>query len=292
MNQPSSDVYQIHKRSDCSKDLPKKNARAVISDDIIIEEPLEIAISHFHEGHLQTDPLMVTMRTPGDDEALVKGILFSEGIIRNSTDILKIDYSGKNKGKYGIENSVVVTLKDGNGLNMNQLYRNFVVNSACGVCGKGTINALEIAHEPDIIQDYPMVNDGIICKLPIQVQKLQSLFAKTGGVHASALVNRFGDVVHVAEDVGRHNALDKLIGSTKAIIDPKEHLIFCSGRLSFELVQKTLMAGIGFIVSIGAPSSLAIDLAKRFNVTLIGFIKDDSYNVYCGEWRLEGNEYV
>ncbi len=258
-----------------------------VEDSIIIEEPLEIAIKHRQGGEYTTDPLMVTMRTPGDDEALIKGILFSEGIIQSSAEILNIEFTGSNKGKYGIDNSVIVTLNDGHTLNLNQLYRNFVVNSGCGVCGKGTINALDIAYEPVIDKEYPQIEQRLFCQLPDLIKEQQLLFAETGGVHASALIDCDGNIIKIAEDVGRHNALDKVIGHTKEIIDPKRHFIFCSGRISFELVQKVLLANIGMIVGIGAPSSLAIDLAERFNVSVFGFIKENRFNVYSGHWRLK-----
>ena len=258
------------------------------SDCIAIEEPLEIAIRYFRDGKWIIDPLMVTMRTPGDDEALVSGLLFSEGIVQDKDAIDKIDVNGENKGKYNIDNSLIVTLTKGNQLDLKNLQRHFMVNSSCGVCGKGSLNAIEIAYEPEIDKAGPNVNINLITELPNILKAKQEQFANTGGVHASALLTESGQIIHVAEDVGRHNALDKLIGHVRCndMLKPLEQFVMCSGRLGFDIIQKALMSRIGMIVGIGAPTSLALDLAKKFDITLIGFIKKNKYNIYTGEWRI------
>ncbi|MBT4245502.1 MAG: formate dehydrogenase accessory sulfurtransferase FdhD [SAR86 cluster bacterium] len=257
-------------------------------DCIAIEEPLEIAIRYFKNNEWIIDPLMVTMRTPGDDEALVSGLLFSEGIIQDKDAIDTIDVNGENKGKYDVDNSLIVTLSKGNQLDLKNLQRHFMVNSSCGVCGKGTLNAIEIAYEPNIDKAGPIVNIDLITELPNILRARQEQFANTGGVHASALLTEGGKVLHLAEDVGRHNALDKLIGHVRCndILRPIEQFVMCSGRLGFDIIQKAVMSRIGMIVGIGAPTSLALDLAKKFDITLIGFIKKNKYNIYTGAWRI------
>jgi len=257
-------------------------------DSIAIEEPLEIAIRYFKGSEWITEPLMVTMRTPGDDQALVSGLLFSEGIIQDKSAIDKIDINGENKSKYNVDNSLIVTLSKGNQLDLKNLQRHFMVNSSCGVCGKGTLNAIEIAYEPEIDKSGPNVNVGLITDLPLILREKQEQFANTGGVHASALLTESGKILHIAEDVGRHNALDKLIGHVRCndMLKPLEQFIMCSGRLGFDIIQKALMSRIGMIIGIGAPTSLALDLAKKFDITLIGFIKKNKYNIYTGAWRI------
>ena len=258
------------------------------SDCIAIEEPLEIAIRYFKNNEWIVDPLMVTMRTPGDDEALVSGLLFSEGIIQDKDAIDTIDVNGENKGKYDVDNSLIVTLSKGNQLDLKNLQRHFMVNSSCGVCGKGTLNAIEIAYAPNIDKAGPIVSIDLITELPNILRARQEQFANTGGVHASALLTEGGKVLHLAEDVGRHNALDKLIGHVRCndMLRPIEQFVMCSGRLGFDIIQKAVMSRIGMIVGIGAPTSLALDLAKKFDITLIGFIKKNKYNIYTGAWRI------
>ena len=257
-------------------------------DCIAIEEPLEIAIRYFKNNEWIVDPLMVTMRTPGDDEALVSGLLFSEGIIQDKDAIDTIDVNGENKGKYDVDNSLIVTLSKGNQLDLKNLQRHFMVNSSCGVCGKGTLNAIEIAYEPNIDTAGPIVSIDLITELPNILRARQEQFANTGGVHASALLTEGGKVLHLAEDVGRHNALDKLIGHVRCndMLRPIEQFVMCSGRLGFDIIQKAVMSRIGMIVGIGAPTSLALDLAKKFDITLISFIKKNKYNIYTGAWRI------
>ena len=259
-----------------------------VDDCIAIEEPLEIIIRYFSDNKWIDEPLMVTMRTPGDDYSLISGILFSEGVIDNKNAIKSIEPIKSNKGKYKIDNSLLVTLGKGNKLNLKDLQRHFMVNSSCGVCGKGALNSIEISYEPKITKSTPIIDVNLITKLPNILMEGQTQFANTGGVHASGLINTKGDLIHIAEDVGRHNALDKLIGYIRCnnILKPAEHFVMCSGRLGFDIIQKILMSEIGVVAGIGAPTSLALDLAKKFNITLIGFIKKNKYNIYNGVWRI------
>ncbi len=260
-------------------------------DCIAVEEPLEIAVRYYKNNEWLLEPLMVTMRTPGNDEDLLTGLLFSEGIIRDTSEIDKISVKGKNEGKYDIDNSLVVTLKKGTQLDLNNLQRHFTVNSSCGVCGKGSLNAIEIAYEPNIERVKPIVSVDLITKLPEILRAKQQQFVDTGGVHASALFRADGKLIHLAEDVGRHNALDKLIGYVRrnSVLRPFEQFVMCSGRLGFDIMQKALVAGIGMVIGIGAPTSLSLDLARKFDITLIGFVKNNKYNIYNGEWRIKPN---
>ncbi|MDG1345407.1 MAG: formate dehydrogenase accessory sulfurtransferase FdhD [Candidatus Thioglobus sp.] len=275
--------YEIHR--------VKGLTREISADCIAIEEPLEIIVRYYNGNDWVIEPLMVTMRTPGDDSNLVSGLLFSEGIIQDKSAIDKIEVNGENKGKYDVDNSLIVTLSKGNQLDLKNLQRHFMVNSSCGVCGKGTLNAIEIAYEPEINKEGPIVSISLISKLPNILSDKQKQFASTGGVHASALLSDKGEVLHIAEDVGRHNALDKLIGHvrTNEMLKPLEQFVMCSGRLGFDIIQKAVMSGIGMIVGIGAPTSLALDLAEKFDITLIGFIKKNKYNIYTGNWRISEN---
>jgi len=259
------------------------------SDCIAIEEPLEIIIRYFSNEDWVEEPLMVTMRTPGDDESLVSGILFSESVRNDKSAIESIAPRGTNKSLYDVDNSLLVTLGKGNQLDLKNLQRHFMVSSSCGVCGKGTLNAIEIAYEPQIEKSMPLVSVDLITKLPDILRAKQEQFANTGGAHASGLISASGELLHLAEDVGRHNALDKLIGYVRCrdMLNPSEQFVMCSGRLGFDIIQKTLMAGIGMIAGIGAPTSLALDLARKFDITLIGFIKKNKYNIYNGAWRIK-----
>ena len=214
------------------------------SDCIAIEEPLEIAVRYFKNDEWIVEPLMVTMRTPGDDESLVSGLLFSEGIIQDKAAIDKIVPNGENEGKYDIDNSLIVTLTKGNQLDLKNLQRHFMVNSSCGVCGKGTLNAIEIAYEPEIDKKGPIVSVDLITRLPDILSERQEQFANTGGVHASALLSEGGEILHLAEDVGRHNALDKLIGHIRCngMFCPLEQFVMCSGRRCYPSMAEPAVA--------------------------------------------------
>jgi FdhD protein len=232
--------------------------------------------------------ISITMRTPKNDEDLIIGLLFCEGIIQKKSDIEKVESIGEKVGKFDLQNKVRVTLNNGENLDIKHLRRNFLTNSSCGVCGKTSMDSLEIICKTKINSNIPKIQNSLITKIPNLLRESQSEFSKTGGIHASALFNKAGEPLVIKEDVGRHNALDKVIGYSlkNSLFDTKNQFIACSGRLSFELVQKTLMANIGLLMGVGAPTSLAIDLAKRFDMTLIGFVKSDSFNIYCGGNRI------
>ena len=253
-----------------------------VEDLVSIEEPLEISLKFKENDKWIKKNLSITMRTPGNDEDLVRGFLFNEQIIENINDIDSIESYGDKVGQYNIQNKILATLNNSKNINISKIKRDFLTNSSCGVCGKSSLDALEIIKKEKTDSSEPKITKDIIVHSPNILKTNQSEFSKTGGIHASGLFNSKGELVCLREDVGRHNALDKLIGNAMINdqIKPKNQFITCSGRLNFELVQKVLMTNIGIMIGVGAPTSLAIDLANKFDMTLIGFVKKDSFNVY------------
>ena len=271
------------------KTIKYKQNKSSNSEDLIsIEEPLEMVVRYKKKSKWIDNSISITMRTPTNDENLIIGLLFCEGIVHKISEIEKIEFLGEKVGKFDLQNKIRVTLNNSENLNTKHLRRNFLTNSSCGVCGKTSMDSLEIICKTKINKDIPKIKSSLITKIPNLLTQSQSEFSKTGGIHSSALFNKKGKSLVIEEDVGRHNALDKVIGHSlkNSIFDTKNQFIACSGRISFELVQKTFMANIGLLMGVGAPTSLAIDLAKRFDITLIGFVKSDSFNIYCGENRI------
>lgn len=259
-----------------------------IDDLISIEEPLEISLKYKESDKWTNQSLSITMRTPGDDEDLVRGFLYNEQIITNISDIDSIESYGDKVGQYNIQNKILATLNNSKNINIAKIKRDFLTNSSCGVCGKSSLDALEIIKKNKTNSSEPKIKKEVIVKSPDILREGQSEFSKTGGIHASGLFTSNGELVTVREDVGRHNALDKLIGCAlkNNQIDPKTQFITCSGRLNFELVQKVLMTDIGIMIGVGAPTSLAIDLANKFDITLVGFVKRDSFNIYTNNKKV------
>jgi FdhD protein len=258
-------------------------------DDLIsIEEPLEISLKFEKENKSITQLLSITMRTPGQDEDLVRGFLYNEQIIKDIKHISSIEKFGDEVGQYNIQNKILITLNDASNVDITKIKRDFLTNSSCGVCGKSSLDALEVIKQDKTPKLEPKLNSKIIISAPDILRNNQTEFAQTGGIHASGLFNKDGTLINVKEDVGRHNALDKLIGNAliNGQIDPSNQFITCSGRLNFELIQKVLMTNIGIVIGVGAPTSLAIDLANKFDMTLIGFVKKDSYNVYTNSQKV------
>jgi FdhD protein len=259
-----------------------------IDDLISIEEPLEISLKYKDEDNWITQNLSITMRTPGDDENLVRGFLFNEQIVQDIKDIDSIESYGKKVGQYNIQNKILATLNNSQNVNISKIKRDFLTNSSCGVCGKSSLDALEIIKKDKTSSVEPQISKEVIIESPNILKNNQSEFSKTGGIHASGLFSKNGQLIDLKEDVGRHNALDKLVGSIliNGKLDPKNQFITCSGRLNFELVQKVLMTNIGIMIGVGAPTSLAIDLANKFDMTLIGFVKRDSFNIYTNNKKV------
>ncbi len=261
--------------------LKVKNNRFYISKDVIvIEAPLEIQIAFFAKGIYQKKNLAITMRTPGADAALAMGFLFSEGIIGKKRDIEKIEQLDNNR--------LIIRLLKGVPIDLEQLERHFYTTSSCGVCGKASIAKVEktTCYFPQ--PNLPKIAISVLNQLPKLLQDAQPVFAKTGGIHAAGLFDAKGNLLLLKEDVGRHNAVDKLIGQSlqNNWIPLRSHLLLLSGRISFELVQKAMMAGIPIIAAMGAPSSLAVELAKETGITIIGFLRENRFNIYTGSERL------
>jgi len=266
----------------------KSNNAKNIDDLISIEEPLEITIKFKNKETWTKNTISITMRTPGNDEDLVRGFLINERIVEKIEYIDKIESVGKNVGQYNLKNKIIATINNSENVDIDKIKRNFLTNSSCGVCGKTSLDSLEVIKKDKILKSLPKISHEIIMKSPVILRENQSEFSKTGGIHASGLFSDKGDVVAIKEDVGRHNALDKLIGYAleKKLLNPSNQFLTCSGRLNFELVQKALMSNIGVLIGVGAPTSLAIDLANKFDMTLIGFVKQDSFNIYSNKERI------
>ncbi|MEE9438696.1 MAG: formate dehydrogenase accessory sulfurtransferase FdhD [Saprospiraceae bacterium] len=259
-------------------DTGDQNQKIIMSDDIVVEEPLEIRLKyHVAHGIYRTISLSVTMRTPGDDKVLVIGFLYTEHIVDNIDNIESISET--------IENIILVTLKEEVVFDNKIPKRNFYASSSCGLCGKASIESIHSETEFLPWKSKFKIEASVMLSLPKQLIATQESFSITGGIHACATVDKNGIITAIKEDVGRHNAMDKLIGSLDhyPIYDK---LIITSGRSSFELVQKASKIGTPVLLSIGAPTSLAIKLAEEHGITLVGFLKDKSFNVYCGKERI------
>jgi FdhD protein len=256
-------------------------------DLVVAEEPLEIRIGHGPADNRQQFSLSVTMRTPGNDEELCLGFLYTEGIINSMEAVISVKYCEDLGRVAGMENLMRVELKPFVEISKEQFKRNFYTTSSCGVCGKASIDSIKVSCNP-LSGASIQVDKELLFALPAKLRAAQLVFKHTGGLHASGLFDVQGELIAHHEDVGRHNALDKLVGSrlmTDMTIFPRSILVL-SGRISFELVQKALRAGIQVIAAVGAPSSLAVDLAEEFGMTLVGFLKGDRFNIYTGKERV------
>jgi FdhD protein len=239
-------------------------------DLVAVEEPLQI--------RLGGSDVAITMRTPGHDRELALGFLVTEGLLTDADQIADVSVDGAG--------AVVVSLIAGGAPDIDA--RRFYVTSSCGVCGKASIDALAASGCAMLPAGRPKLSAGLIPQLPARLREAQAIFEHTGGLHAAGLFNTAGDLVYLREDVGRHNAVDKLIGAAflERLLPLHEHVLMLSGRVSFELVQKAVTAGIPIVIAVGAPSSLAVETALRFGVTLIGFVRGERFNVYSGGDRL------
>ncbi len=259
----------------------RANLRETCADRVAVEEPLEIRLGFEANGERQTRAAAITMRTPGDDADLATGFLYSEGIIRAPDDIAIVKPC---KG----DNTIRVELEDGVEIDLAPLERHFYTTSSCGVCGKASLDALYVNGVGPLSNSTPVFAPDVLVTIPEKLRAAQSTFDKTGGLHAAAAFDTAGELVVVREDIGRHNAVDKVVGALLAAgrIPAQDLGLMVSGRASFELTQKTLVAGMPLIAAVSAPSSLAVALAQEFNVTLVGFLRDDTFNVYAGKERI------
>jgi len=271
------------------------DGRVLQLDHVIIEQPLQIRLQWQapEDAEYQSQIFSITMRTPGDDKALIIGLMLSEGIIDHYQQLDSVlpeinEHEAQSSNSKVIDNQWEVRLIAGIVPEIKSLERFQVTYSSCGLCGTTSLKSLEMKNPPSLNQSKQWLCFNIICAMPDMMRAAQYQFVQTGSSHAAALFDELGQLVDIKEDIGRHNALDKLFGASlaKRNISGAQYSILVSGRVSFEIVQKTVMAGVAVLIAVGAPSELAILAAKRFNLTLIGFTKKSGFNLYHGDWRL------
>lgn len=251
-------------------------------DIVAVEEPLEIQLASPTATNSAAKSISVTMRTPGDDVELALGFLYTEGIVHSADDIASANTVGED------QNTVRVELKPEVEFDLGSLQRHFYTTSSCGVCGKASVDALRVSGLQALPEDGPTLARSTIVSMPDTAREKQPLFAETGGLHAAALFDRNGEIIVLREDVGRHNAVDKVVGwlLLQGKLPAHDYSLLVSGRTSFELVQKALVARIPLLAAVGAPSSLAVELASEFHMTLIGFLRGKNFNIYAGPQRI------
>lgn len=264
-----------------------KEGSAATVDTVTQESPLEINVTAGNGLNRKKETLAITMRTPGADTHLALGFLYSEGLINSYEDILEIERPATTQG-LNEEQTIHLHLHPEIWVDKKSLERHFYTTSSCGVCGKAALDLVRQQISYVLPAESPKIKVKELYQWPDQLRKVQSVFAQTGSIHAAGLFAPNGELIACCEDVGRHNALDKLIGVAleQQSLPWSNNVLLLSGRISFELVQKALMAGVPIIAAVGAPSSLAIELADAHGMTLIGFLKKDTCNVYCGAQRL------
>jgi len=272
-------------------DRVRDGRRERVRDVVAAEEPLEIRLSLVVDGERQVRPLSVTMRTPGHDFDLAAGLLFAEGIVARPADIEEICFDPAVEDAAEHRNTVLVRLAPGVAVDFGRLQRTFAASSACGVCGKASLDAL--VHDGcRPVRRELHVSPATLLALPPAMTAAQSSFESTGGVHACALFSPFGELRCLCEDVGRHNALDKLVGTAfraGSLAELETSVLLLSGRASYELLQKALRARVPVVASVGAPSSLAVEMAETFGITLVGFLRTNGFNIYAGGERIRDN---
>jgi FdhD protein len=260
----------------------------VCDDSVAVEEPLEIRLGYSTPEGRATRSISITMRTPGNDNELAAGFLFGESIIRAAEDIESIEACGPPAPDSGNHNVIRVGLGANVVVDLDRLQRHFYTTSSCGVCGKTSLDALRIIGVESFADNAAIFDRNVLIAVPDKLRSKQVTFDKTGGLHAAAAFDGNGEIVAVMEDVGRHNAVDKVVGMLllQGRLPAADLGIMVSGRASFELMQKTLVAGIPLLAAISAPSSLAVQLAREFEMTLVGFLRGDTFNIYAGEQRI------
>ena len=264
-----------------------QGATEEITDEVTIEEPLEFSIAFGAQSSREIKNIAVTMRTPGNDFELVLGFLYSEGIIKNKSDVQAITRMDNLEDSSNIENTVLVELEETLSVDPQKI-RNFYINSSCGICGSQVVDDIGSLKQYHSSKSDFLVAESVLRTLPGRLQQQQDAFSQTGGLHASALFDQQGSILSLFEDVGRHNALDKLIGRElqNNNLPLFQSGLILSGRTSFELIHKAALAGIPVVVSIGAPSSLAVDAAWEYEITLAGFLQADRFNIYSFPRRI------
>jgi len=262
--------------------------RQTRGDRVAVEEPLEIRLGYeSDEGRVESS-VSITMRTPGNDTELATGFLFTEAIIREVSDVAFVKPCGTAAPDSGNVNVVRVELESGVDVDLDRLRRHFYTTSSCGVCGKASLDALRVLGAKLQNDNNIRFRKDILTGLPDKLRAVQKTFDETGGLHAAAAFNTAGELLVTHEDIGRHNAVDKVVGTllSRGLLPASDLGLIVSGRASFELMQKALMAGMPLLAAVSAPSSLAVDLAHEFNVTLVGFLRGDTFNIYAGEERI------
>lgn len=257
-------------------------------DRVAAEEPLEIRLGYETGDGRTESSVSITMRTPGNDAELAVGFLFTEGILRSNDDIAFVKPCGPPAADTGNNNVVRVELESGIDVDLGRLQRHFYTTSSCGVCGKTSLDALRVSGAKKLHVGDARFDRTMLAALPDKLRAAQETFEETGGLHAAAAFDTAGDIIVSHEDIGRHNAVDKVVGTllSRGRIPAGDLGLMVSGRASFELMQKALMAGMPLLAAISAPSSLAVDLAREFNMTLVGFLRGGQFNVYAGEERI------
>ncbi len=256
-------------------------------DNVAVEEPLEIRVGRAEDRGAPPRGLSVTMRTPGHDFELAVGFLFTEGILRGREDLASVEYARRDV-RGPVENVVDVILERGSSFDPSKLTRNFYTTSSCGVCGKASLDAIRVLVPHPTAAGRPRVDASLLPQLPDRLREGQALFAATGGLHAAGRFDAEGRLLAVREDVGRHNAVDKLVGERVLAgqVPLSEEVLAVSGRASFEILQKAAAAGFPFVVAVGAPSSLAVDTAREYGMTLVGFARAGGFNIYSDDGRV------
>jgi FdhD protein len=258
------------------------------ADDVAVEEPLEIQLCGPSAADSAARSVSITMRTPGNDAELAIGFLFTEGIITARRQVASAGHSGPEDPETGYRNVIRVELEPGVRVDLDRLTRHFYTTSSCGVCGKASLAALRVAGQRSLADVTTTFSHEGLVQLPDKLRERQEVFSRTGGLHAAAVFSPDGEIILVREDVGRHNAVDKVIGALLMAgrLPGHEMGLLVSGRASFELMQKALVAGLPLLAAVGAPSSLAVSLAKEFDMTLIGFLRRGNFNIYSRGERL------
>lgn len=258
------------------------------ADSVAVEEPLEIQLCWPAAEGSAAKSISITMRTPGDDAELAVGFLFTEGIIHGMADIGSVTSCGPAAPNTGSRNVIRAELSPGVDIDLKRLERHFYTTSSCGVCGKASLDALRVAGQQSLRNVLTRFPEKMLVSMPERLRERQQVFSKTGGLHAAAAFAPDGEILLVREDVGRHNAVDKVVGALLRDSKLPAHGIglLVSGRASFELMQKALVAGIPLLAAVGAPSSLAVALAAEFDMTLVGFLRGGNFNIYAGAHRL------
>lgn len=266
----------------------RRDSAKSVADFVAVEEPLEIRLGYATPQGRTASSISITMRTPGNDAELAVGFLYSESIIQTGNDVASVEHVGDVAPDTGNHNIIRVDLAPHVSVDLGRLQRHFYTTSSCGVCGKSSLDALRVTGAETLDLAHGQFPSKVLTAMPESLRTRQETFDQTGGLHAAAAFTSQGEILVVHEDVGRHNAVDKVVGALlkQRLLPASELGLIVSGRASFELMQKTVVAGFPLLAAVSAPSSLAVQLAEEFNVSLVGFLRGETYNIYCGGERI------